>query len=143
MNSDDKTHDTTVTFSEHLALAGLEKQSNQGDALALIEAMAICARYKEPFPDWVLASLGNAATKFFDILCPEGPDTPSKTIEPGDINWRFERGRDHFIASMGLSTYRDNAAKIRKRLLRDAYLAEMVALECEKQAVQRCQQGNK
>ena len=139
MSSNEDGPRTTVAFSEHLALAGLMEQWEKGDRFAIIETMAVCASYGEPYPDWVRQVLDEATRGLFEAAYHQvakevSPNDFSPRLEmrdEKDFPYRFERARDHLLSSLGLAIDRDNSVKIRKRFLRDAYLAELVSKRCE------------
>ncbi len=139
MTSSDEPLSSVVTFSESLAIAGLEEQWKEGDPLALVEAVTICGRDKDPYPDWVCQVLNKAMTKLYEaVYSTESKINRNDVIvskksmhSEDELKWKLERARDQFLISIGLSTDRDNAGKIRKRLLRDAYLAELIAQRCK------------
>jgi len=128
-----------ISFSEHIALAGLMEQWEKGDQFAIIEAMDVCGRYGEPYPDWVRQVLDEAARGLFEAAYHQVAHTGSpndssprfKMHDEKEFAYRLERARDHLLSSLGLAMDRDNSAKIRKRFLRDAYLAELVSKQCE------------
>ena len=139
MTSRDKKPNSVVTLSEHLALEGLEEQWQEGDPLALVEAVTICGKEGDAYPEWVKQILDEAMTKLYEaVYSTESTSETHRKVasikwirNEREIKWRLELARDHLLVSLGLSSDRDNAGKIRKRLLRDAYLAELIAQRCE------------
>jgi hypothetical protein len=134
MTDNDPNCRTVITFSETLALAGIKEQWDAGDPLALVEAITICSREDEPYPDWVCRILNAAMTDVYEAVysTDDSANPTSRIMRSEDqIKWRFDRARDRLVNSLGLSADRDNAGKIRKRLIRDAYLAELIAQRCE------------
>jgi hypothetical protein len=138
MTPTDEGLSSVITYSEHLALEGLEEQWRKGDSLALVEAVTICGKEGNPYPEWVCKILSEAMTKLYEavystegtINC-NGISVSHQLMHNEDeFSWQLERARDQLLVSIGLSADRDNAGKIRKRLLRDAYLAELVAQMC-------------
>ena len=128
-----------ITYSENLSLEGLEEQWQEGDPLALVEAVAICGKEGDPYPKWVSQALNRAMTELYDAVYTTGISTLPNGREISknwmrdekDLKWRLDRARDQFLIALGLFADRDNAGRIRNRLLRDAYLAELVAHRCE------------
>jgi len=135
MTSSDTSLETVVTYSESLALAGLKEQWELGDPLAVVEAITICGKEKDPYPDWVCQVLNDAMTQVYVAVYSIELDNRAgkrPLIRSEDeLKWRLDRARDQLLQSLGLSADRDNAGKIRKRLLRDAYLAELIAQRCQ------------
>ena len=128
-----------ITYSENLSLEGLEEQWQEGDPLALVEAVSICGKEGDPYPEWVCKILSEAMTKLYEAVYSNEITINRKDVavtrknihDEEEIKWRLEHARDHLLVSLGLSNERDNAGKIRKRLLRDAYLAELIAQRCK------------
>ncbi len=130
---------TIVEFSEPIALAGLEEQWEKGDRFALVEAIALCSENGWDHPQWVTDLVNAAATTVFravypnhnlDRVNPRDTRDQADLISARNVSERLEKSRSDFLSVFGLSTAKDNAVKIRDRLLRDAYLAEEVARRC-------------
>ena len=131
--------DTVIEFSEPLALAGLEEQWEKGDRFALIEAIALCSENGWDYPEWVIDLVNAAAKSVYQSAYP-GHDLDRETfrvensnvipVTVENLSGRLEASRSAFLSVFGLSIAKDNAIKVRDRLLRDAYLAEEVARRC-------------
>jgi hypothetical protein len=128
-----------VKFSEPIELAECELRwdEGKGDRFALIEAVAICAGRKWDYPGWVRQEIDQAYTSIFLSVFP-GVDL-SKPL-PGALGYSDAQGRDEKAVAAGfaravanarkqlcLSIDRQHVLQIRKRKIRDLYLATMVA----------------
>ncbi len=131
---------TVIEFSEPIALAGLDEQWKQGDRFALVEAVALCAQNDWEYPRWVRDTIDEAMINMFLAVYPKvnlDRLRPGKK-GPGGIGLdgklladRLEKERRQSLDLLGLEIEKDNPVKLRKRIFRDAHIAELVARRCE------------
>ena len=127
---------TIIEFSEPIALAGLDEQWKQGDRFALVEAVALCAQNDWEYPNWVREAIDEAMTNMFlavypkadlDRLRPGNKNTDGIGLDAKLLADRLEKERRQSLDLLGLEIERNNPVKLRKRILRDAQIAELVA----------------
>ena len=131
---------TIVEFSEPLALAGLDEQWKKGDRLALVEAVALCAQNKWEYPRWVREVIDEAMTNMFLAVYPNADldrlrsgkkNLDGISFDTKSLADRLEKERRYSLDLLGLEIEKDNAVNLRKRILRDAQIAELVARRCK------------
>ncbi len=133
-------NDNTVEFSEPVGLAGLEEQWELGDRFALVEAIALCDKNGWEYLPWMkdiinaaMASLYQAAYPNVDLdrLRPGQKEPRAIRINEKELTSRLKRQRSNLLNLLGLEVEKDNFVNIRKRLFRDAYVAEWIARRCK------------
>ena len=125
-----------VEYREPIALAGLEEQWNRGDRFALIEAVALCAENAWEYPAWVRQTIDTAMTNMYKAVYPDDDLNRMRSgrkkgsgigLDVKKVAKRLQRERPQALDLLGLEIEKDNSVNIRRRILRDAYLAELVA----------------
>lgn len=129
MNPKIEKSETVFEYSDPVETAGLQELWKAGDPLALVEAVVRCAKYGAPYPKWVYEIINSVMGDVYGaVFLSNGGKEIMRPDE--EISARLQNSRDRLLKSFGLIFERDNPAKIRKRLLRNAFLAEEVARRC-------------
>jgi hypothetical protein len=131
--------ETVTVFSENIELAGCELRWNEGkgDPFALIEAVAICAGRKWPYPKWVRRQFDKAYKSIFLSVFP-GVDlskplpgawgySDAQSTDEKAVAARFRKAVAEAIKLLCLSIDRQHVLQVHKREMRDQYLANLVA----------------
>jgi hypothetical protein len=133
------TDHNVIEFSEPLVIAEHEERWNKGDKFALIEAAAFCHLEDCALPVWVQSEIGRTMLDLYrSVYGDVDPFQPNRqeaeailADDDRQLSDRFLKARVRTELSLGLSEYGKNAVTERKRLLRDAHLADQVARYCQ------------